>query len=209
MLLRMEEPHDRLRRAREAAGIPTPTEAAKRFGWPISTYLSHENGHRGFKPPSAEKYARRLGVGPEYLLFGKKAPVEREAAQAERPTVPLVGHVAAGAEAYFYTGDQGELDRVPAPDGYTESTVAVEIRGDSLGSFFDHWLVFYDDVRRPVTQDLVGKPCVVGLADGRVLIKKIQRSRTRGLFHLLSNVEPPILDVSIEWAARIKNMVPR
>lgn len=123
-------------------------------------------------------------------------------------TVPLVGYVAAGAVAHFFS-DQGEFDRVEAPDGSTTDTVAVEIRGDSLGSFFDEWLVFYDEVRAPVTPDLIGRLCVVGLADGRTMIKKIRRSKTPGLFHLESNTEGTITDVSIEWAARVKNMVPR
>lgn len=121
--------------------------------------------------------------------------------------VPLVGYVSAGAAANYTAA--GELGEVEAPADVTDSTVAVEIRGDSLGSFFDRWLVFYDDVRRPLTTDLIGRLCVVGLEDGRVLVKKPQRSRTKGLFHLFSQTEDPILDASIEWAAKVKSMVPR
>jgi hypothetical protein len=87
--------------------------------------------------------------------------------------------------------------------------VAVEIRGDSLGSFFNRWLVFYDDVRRPVTPDLIGELCIVGLEDGRILIKQVQRSRTEGLFNLLSSTEKPIFDVAIEWAARVNSIARR
>lgn len=123
-------------------------------------------------------------------------------------TVPLVGYVAAGAVAHFFD-DQGVIDEVEAPDGSTNETVAVEIRGDSLGSIFDRWLVFYDEVRSPLTNDLIGKLCVVGLADGRIMVKKVQRSKTPGYYHLLSNTEAPILDAVVEWAARVKNMVPR
>lgn len=123
-------------------------------------------------------------------------------------SVPLVGYVAAGAEAHFLSA--GELGEVDAPAGSADSTVAVEIRGDSLGPLFDRWLVFYDDVKRPVTAELVGRLCVVGLEDGRILIKRVQRSKTKGLFHLISgHAEPPILDVAIEWAAKVKNLVPR
>lgn len=58
--------------------------------------------------------------------------------------------------------------------------------------------------------DQVGELCIVGLQDGRILIKKIQRSRARqGLYHLLSNTEVPILDVEIERAAKVLNMVPQ
>ena len=80
---------------------------------------------------------------------------------------------------------------------------------ESLGALFDRWLVFYDDRREPVTQDLIGRLCIIGLADDRVLVKKLRPSRTNGLYHLLSNTEEPILDAAVEWAARVKIMVPR
>ena len=82
----------------------------------------------------------------------------------------------------------------------------MEIRGNSLGSFFNRWLVFYDDVRRPATADLIGELCVVGLQDGRILIKLLQRGKTEGLHNLLSQTEPPIRDVAIEWAAKVLSM---
>ncbi len=174
------------------------------------TYLGHENGSRGFKRDSADKYARKFHVSLEWLLTGKgqrdRRPLRND--RTEQTFVNLVGYVGAGAAAHYFAQDAA-LDEVPAPMGSTDSTVAVEIRGDSLGTFFDRWLVFYDDVHRPVTAELINKLCVVGLDDGRILIKKIQRSKSRGLFHLLSQTEDPILDVAIEWAARVKNMVPQ
>ncbi len=203
----MMEPSDRLQKARREAGYDNAVDAARAFGWGQSTYISHENGTRGLKPPVAEKYAKAFRVTPEWLLYGSKG--KKTPAPADRRTVPLVGYVSAGAAAHFF-GDQGPFDDVPAPEGASDETVAVEIRGDSLGALFDRWLVFYDDVHRPVTADQIGKLCVVGLLDGRILIKKIQRSRARqGLFHLLSNTEAPLLDVEIEWAAKVINMVPQ
>lgn len=206
----MTEMHERLAQARKEAGYKTARAAAAALGVKEPTYIGHENGLRGFKRDSADQYARKFHVSLEWLLTGKGAKERKPrlaSPKAER-YVNLVGYVGAGAETHFFAND-APLDEVPAPIGSTDSTVAVEIRGDSLGSFFDRWLVFYDDVRRPVTTDLVNKLCVVGLEDGRILIKKIQRSRSRGLFHLLSQTEPPILDVAIEWAAMVKHMVPR
>lgn len=126
-----------------------------------------------------------------------------------RPGVPLVGYVGAGAEAHFYATADDPNETVPAPDNWTPNMVAVEIRGESLGELFDHWIVFYDQVKTPVTTDMIGKLCVVGLPDGRVLVKKIKASREAGYYHLLSNTEGPILDQMIEWAAKVKTMVPR
>ena len=83
----------------------------------------------------------------------------------------------------------------------------MEIRGDSLGSVFDRWLVFYDQVRRPITHDLIGQ-LWVGLPDDRILIKKIRRATKDGLlYRLLSEREPDTEDVPM--AARVKSMVPR
>jgi hypothetical protein len=90
----------------------------------------------------------------------------------------------------------------------TTSSVAVEIKGSSLGEVFDRWLVFYDDVRQPVTPDLIGKLCVVGLSDDRVLIKTLERGRN-GRFNLKSNTEPVIQDAEVRWAAPVIDMKPR
>lgn len=147
--------------------------------------------------------ATRLGLGQAEPAFEAEAPDE-----TEPPIVKVVGYVGAGAAAHFYAVQQGELDEVPAPEGATQDTVAVEIRGSSLGELFDHWLVFYDNVQRPISEELIGQLCVVGLADDRVLVKKIRRGKG-GLFDLHSNTEDPIRAVAVEWAAKVKLMVPR
>lgn len=125
-----------------------------------------------------------------------------------RREVPVKGYVGAGDQAHYYAVAQGDLDTVPAPDNATDRTVAVEIKGTSLGEFFDRWLVFYDDVRSPVTSDLIGRPCIVCLADERILVKKLLRGRN-GRFRLISNTEEPIENVEVIWAARVTHMEPR
>lgn len=125
--------------------------------------------------------------------------------------VPVVGRVSAGAKMMFFPDTTGEWERVTAPAGATENTVAVEVEGTSLGPLFERWLVFYDRVERPITKALIGKLCVVGLPDGEVLVKKVIASRNKGLFHLYSNTneDPPILDQKIEWAARVRSIAPK
>jgi hypothetical protein len=204
---------ERLRIAR-ARRYRSARQAAKAIGVAASTYGAHERaedpGGRDYGPDEAKRYARRFGVTQEWLLIGKgKGPGEEGAPDELESTVPkvsVVGYVGAGSEAHFYEVAQGDLDEVEPPYGGIEDSVAVEIRGNSLGAIFNRWLVFYDDVRRPPTPDLVGELCVVGLPDGRVLIKQVQQSRTEGLFNLVSETEPPIRDVSIEWAAKVKTI---
>ena len=102
------------------------------------------------------------------------------------------------------------MDRAQAPDDSTDKTVAVEIRGESMGVGLSGWLAYYDNVQRPIRRDLFRKLCVVGLADGRVLIKYVIPSKVKGLFHLQSNAGgDTIMDVPIEWAAKVIRMQPR
>jgi hypothetical protein len=200
---------DRLRTAREKR-FKSARIAAKALGIAISTYGAHERaeapGGRDYGPNEAVRYGRFFGVTPEWLLTGRKPFPSDEPEEPPARKVRVVGYVGAGSEAHLYAVAQGDLDEVDPPHGSTEDTVAVEIRGDSLGSFFNRWLVFYDDVRRPVTPDLIGELCVVGLEDGRILVKQVQRSRSAGLFNLFSSTEKPILDVAIEWAAKVNSI---
>ncbi len=137
------------------------------MGIAVSTYGAHERaeapGGRDYGPDEAKRYARRFQVTPEWLLTGRGlSPTGEEEAPA--PKIQVVGYVGAGSTTHFYDVAQGNLDEVSGPACSPAETVAVEIRGDSLGSFFNRWLVFYDDVRRPLTPDL---PLSMSRSSGR------------------------------------------
>jgi hypothetical protein len=158
------------------------------------------NGHRRLRADEIAIVSDYLGIEPPRLIGG---------GPPRTPKAPLIGYVGAGAIAHFYADGQGPFDEVDAPIDAKPATVAVQIRGHSLGALFDNWLVFYDDIRNPPDDSLVGRMCVCGLADGRVLIKALKRSPNTGLWHLLSNTEPPIYDVGLDWAAPVREMRPR
>ena len=67
---RMSDPAERLRIARLRAGFATGKEAAEALGFPVSTYLSHENGSRGISAKRAVTYARKYKVREQWLLYG-------------------------------------------------------------------------------------------------------------------------------------------
>lgn len=173
----------------------------------------------GISTDTLTKLAPHLHTTAEWLMSGAGAEV-RQAEHIEsadvlrdgaptRRTVRIVGYVGAGSTAHYYAISDEDYEEVPAPIGASDQTVAVEIKGKSFGPLMDSWLVFYDDVRSPVTEDLLGEICVVGLTDDRILIKQIRRERN-GSFTLHSNSnEEPIQDAQIEWAARVKDMRPR
>jgi len=66
----METPAERLKTLREARRYETATDAARAYGWKITTYISHENGARGITRKVAERYARAFHSTPEHILFG-------------------------------------------------------------------------------------------------------------------------------------------
>ena len=159
------------------------------------------NGHRRLRADEIAIVVEYLGVEPPRLIGGGGKPLA--------PRAPLVGYVGAGAATHFYADGQGPFDDVDAPFDTRPETVAVQVRGHSLGPLFDNWLVFYDDLRNPPDDSLIGRMCVCSLADGRVLIKALRKSPATGLWNLLSNIEPPIYDVGIDWAAPVREMRPK
>lgn len=182
-----------------------------------------ESGRQtGFRSDTLEKLASGLETtslwllkeeGPEtsddlrHLESGSVLPLDDPDA---KKTVRVAGYVGASGEAVYYRFSDDQFEYVEPPPSATDQTVAVEVRGGSLGDAFKSWLVFYRDIRSPVTEDLYNQLCVVGLADDRILVKIIKRERD-GSFTLLSNanVEPPIGSADIEWASRVTDMRPR
>jgi phage repressor protein C with HTH and peptisase S24 domain len=206
---------ERLRLARKRV-FGSGREAAEALGIPQQTYNSHERaglpGSRDFGADEAEVYGRRFGVRPEWLLTGRgHAPLAPDDVDEEPAAsrTPIVGYVGAGATAHYYNIGQGHLDDTDRPSNATDNTVAVEIRGDSLGPYFDRWLVFYDNVRSPITDDMYGKLCVVGLANDQVLVKEVRPGSRKGLFNLGPAGAESTKDAKVLWGARVRMIAPR
>lgn len=160
-----------------------------------------EAGKRPIPPGrTLETLASALNVTPADLI-GR--------ASVRPATVPVVGYVQAGAEAVLFAEGQGPFDEVEAPVSATSKTVALRSRGESLGPLLSEWLVYYDDVRSPITPDMFGEVCVLGLPDGRVVVKQLKPSGTPGRYHLISQNEGPMLDQEVEWGAIVTAMTPR
>lgn len=184
-------------RALQAAKDWTDDQAAEAMGLSRGGYLKLKHGENQLTSTTIAKAARGFGVQKSEVL------------PTEARLTSVVGMVGADTETSFFAEGQGPFDTVEAPPWANDTTVAVEIRGESLGASFDGWLIFYDDRREPVTDDLIGRLCVVGLADSRVLVKTISRGQLANRFNLSANVGPPIYDVEILWAALVKEMRPR
>jgi transcriptional regulator with XRE-family HTH domain len=179
----------------------TRSGLAKALGRSPSAVTDLLNGHRRLRADEISIVAEYLGVEPPRLLGGGGKPITQRA--------PLIGYIGAGAVAHFYAEGQGPFDEVDAPSDAGPQTVALQIRGHSLGALFDNWLVLYDDVRDPPYDGQIGRMCVCGVSDGRALIKGLKKSPATGLWNLLSNTEPPIYDIGLDWAAPVRELRPR
>src|SRR5262249_27764608 len=123
--------------------------------------------------------------------------------QLEHDNVRMVGYVGAGGAAHLYDVASSHLDKITPATGIAENGAAMEVRGNSVGPYFNRWYVFYDDVRRPMSSAFIGQLCGIGLPDRRILIKQVQRGTREGLYNLHSATEKTITDARIEWATRV------
>lgn len=191
----------RIETARKTRGW-SQQRLADAVGKQQTTVSSWERGRTEPTREDVMRIADALAIEPATLELDEVRPI------LARRKVPLVGYVGAGAAAHFATADD-PAEEVDAPEDSTVNTVAAEIRGTSLGPAFDRWLVFYDDVRSPVTPDLHNQLCVVGTED-QVLVKILRPAGSPDRFHLISNAsEEPLFDREVQWAARVKTMKPR
>jgi len=203
----MPTPHQRLQTARKRAGFETAADAARALGVHPATYTSHENGIRGFRTQQAEHYARRFGVALEWLLTGNDIALHSVHAQL---TVPIIGAINSGGEfAAYLDRPRSQLETVQAPPGAAPETVAAEIRPNALSSLFDNWMLFYDDVKTPVTPTMVGRLCIIQIDDGRVLVRRLRTSSRRGTYHLISHLDATMFDQTLTWASPVRTLIPR
>jgi hypothetical protein len=111
-----------------------------------------------------------------------------------------------GAIRFVQREGQGEASM---PPGGTKDTVAIKVTGNSMrGVAQEGWLLYFDDLRLPPSEVMLGELCVVGLDDERVLVKYLHRGRGAGLFDLESASSPTLRDVKVQWAALVTAIIP-
>jgi transcriptional regulator with XRE-family HTH domain len=187
-------------------------DLAKKLGGGITqSYISRWMSGAEPKRPHFQRIlalAHELGITAQIGLSSEDVADELTVSPPPK-MAKLKGYVGASGEAIYYRISDEDLEEVEAPANAPDPIAAVEIKGKSFGPLLNNWIVFYNDVRSPVTPDLIGQVCVVGLADDRVLLKEIRRN-SRGGYRLISNnsTDDPIEDARIEWAARVILMRP-
>jgi phage repressor protein C with HTH and peptisase S24 domain len=178
----------------------TIEQAAVQFGRSRDGYNKIERGDRRLSADMIEIACRIYEVSPDDIL-GRPSTTAG---------VRLVGMIGAGNEAHFYAGGDDPNEEVERPPESMSSTVAVRVRGNSMYPVAeDGDVIYYDDVRTPPTDDLIGRICVVCLPDDRVLVKRLYQGKAPNLFNLTSANAPLMQDVELLWAAKVRWIKPR
>lgn len=190
-----------LKQLRESRGW-TLERVAEMVDLSVSYVQRLENGERNLSVKNIDKFALAFGVPREEIISRKS-----------RPEVPVVGLAGAGPDAsVLYGVGQGSAETAPAPPTWTPTTVALEVRGNSMrGIAYDGWYVYYDDVRGQITEDMIGQPCVLGLSGERVVVKLPYEGREPGTYDLESSNQSvdTMRGEIVEWACLVTAIVPR
>lgn len=194
----------KIRLLRKKLGLTQP-EFADKLEVSQGTVSRWETG----AAPSHQSLVRMAeldGVSLDEFLLGA---VGRAGEQG--PEIPVVGYVGAGASVYPIDDEHeangfGTIERPPFITG---EAIAVEVRGDSLVPVAeDGWKLIYTGEPSVMEDEVLNKLCVVALADGRVLVKRVVRGSKPQRYHLLSTNAPMIEDAEVLWASRVRAIIP-
>ena len=145
----------------------------------------------------AIRLAQHLDVSPIDLLFGQQDPV------------PVVGSIDSDGLVSFVGGREA-YGVIPVPPGRAEETVALEVMGSLMRNLVeDGYFIIYDDQRSTIDNEFIGELCVVGLVDGRVMVRTPQHGRSEGHYDLESATRPTLRDQQLEWASLVTTIIPR
>jgi phage repressor protein C with HTH and peptisase S24 domain len=138
-----DTPHRRLRLAREQAGFPRASDAARAMGVEEPTYLGHENGSRGLSRAAA-RYARFFGVSLDWLIDGRGELASSAGAAPPRNAelggparfdarIPAYGQAVGGRDGEFILNGNRIVDVLAPPSlAGVPDAYAVYVVGDSM-----------------------------------------------------------------------------
>lgn len=187
----------KLRKASEL----TQKDIAKVWGCEPPLVSRIENGLVGITRTKIKQLTEKFGWTASQLLENVEADLK----------IPVVGYVGAGI---VYAIDDhaigAGLDEVDCPRGFEGlDIVAVRVRGDSMRPMLrDGWLLFYRRSQEGVSADCIGEVCIVKMLGGEVMVREILKGSKTGYFHLMAHNGEPLMDVRLEWAAKVIDIRP-
>jgi transcriptional regulator with XRE-family HTH domain len=191
---------ERIRRARKSLNL-TQQEFAERLQVTQPTVHRWEKGFYDPDEGALQRLSQMTDLPPAYFRYGEKA------LGPEPRSVSVVGYVGAGAEinAVDWHSRVGEIEAIEAPPGEILSTVAVIVRSDSLYPVYqDGDVIFYARDGMEDEASYLGRECVVKLANGPTLLKRVMRGSERGSYLLLSYNASPMDNIRLDWASPVR-----
>ena len=196
---------DRMKQAREAAGLTQP-QLAKKAGVSPGTIGNIESGTRK-QPRELLAIAAALRVTPTWLQSGTPPmrPSNIEEAPNTRGLVPLISWVQAGAwcevtEVREPAPDYHDSSTyLPCPAPHGRSTFALRVKGDSMTapygrSYPDGCIIYVDPERRsPVNGDRI-VACLMDAGDHEVTFKIYKHEDGRQWLAPLNTQHPPLFE---------------
>ncbi len=128
----------------------------------------------------------------------------------------VVGEVGASGTISFYVDLNTNsfdslrlLQTAPTPPNVSAHTVALRAAGEVMAGRVDEGdIIYYDELRTPPTEADFDRLCVLGLVDGRVVVRKLHRGAGPGLYNLLLPGAAPMFNTPVLWARRVIAIVP-
>lgn len=208
----IEEQAARLRAARKDAGLPSASEAARRYRWTISAYRHHENGTRAMGWDDAERYAEKLSrpgrkVTGQFIIYGHAAG-QTEPTPDGISRISVMGMVGAGAVIEPEFEQETELHQIDLPYLVPVDLIGFQVDGDSMMPRYEDGdvILVWREPRRAL-ESFYGEEALVRTADGRRYLKVIQYGKTRNTVNLHSFNAKMIEGVRLEWIGEIHTIV--
>ena len=163
-----------------------------------TTISSWERGRTEPSRHDVQRIAQVLNVSIVHLEVGTETSVRSIPA----PVGQIVfGDLVVKDGAQKLEPDLGNGHEVSSP-------VGLRIGNGAVGRKFSGWLVYHDPVRYSPEARFLGSLCVVGLDNGAVLVKWVEKSAALGLFHLTSEIDSTLFDQRVLWLSPVLQLIP-
>ena len=95
---------------------------------------------------------------------------------------------------------------MPCPSGLSAAHGGGDRAAPRWSRRSDGWRVFYSRDPEQDVAGVVGKLCVVKIADGPTMLKQVRRGATTGRFNLISTNAALLEDQALDWASPVRHM---
>jgi DNA-binding XRE family transcriptional regulator/phage repressor protein C with HTH and peptisase S24 domain len=189
---------ERIRRARKSLNL-TQQEFAERLQVTQPTVHRWEKGFYDPDESALQRLSAMTDLPPAFFRYGEQA-----VGQAPR-AVTVVGHVGSDGQVSLDDNKAAGAPTIEVPASEALSAVAIVVRGDSLYPVYqDGDVIFYALEASNDEQAFLGRECVVKLARGPTLLKRVMRGSERGSYLLLSHNGSPVDNARLDWASPVR-----